>query len=236
MNSLIIDTTNLDKVLKKIATAVQHYNRDAGSVRLIGASKTRDASVIRAFHEAGLTDFGENYLDEALKKQTLLGDLDIQWHFIGHIQSNKTKLIAQHFHWVHSVDRLKIAQRLNTHKEELNNSTLASQLNILLQVNLDHEQSKSGVRPEELLTLAENVSKLSNIKLRGLMAIPKPRKQFEEQQNCVTRLVTLQQELNQKLGLSLDTLSVGMSNDLEAAISAGSTMVRIGTDLFGQRN
>ena len=236
MNSLITDTTNLDKILKKIATAMQRYDRDTDSVRLIGASKTRDAAVVRAFHAAGLHDFGENYLDEALKKQILLVDLDIKWHFIGHIQSNKTKLIAQHFHWVHSVDRLKIAQRLDAHKEELNNSGLSHELNILLQVNLDQEHSKSGVNPQELLTLAESVTKLSNIKLRGLMAIPKPRENFEEQQNCVTRLATLQQELNQKLGLALDTLSVGMSNDLEAAICSGSTMVRIGTDLFGQRN
>tara|TARA_B110000116_G_C16754361_1_gene545025 strand:+ start:343 stop:951 length:609 start_codon:yes stop_codon:yes gene_type:complete len=195
----------------------------------LAVSKTKTAADIRAAFAAEQRHFGENYLQEALEKQQQLVGLNIVWHFIGPIQSNKTGALAEHFQWVHSVDRLKIARRLS--EQRLKHLPA---LNICLQVNLDNEASKSGVTLAELPALADAVAKLPHLKLRGLMAIPAPRSDVNEQQQSLERLQQALKQLNQQ-GYTLDTLSMGMSGDLEAAIAAGSTMVRIGTDIFGAR-
>ena len=232
MNSLITNTENLALVEQRIRAAEKTSGRSNNSVQLIGASKKHSAMTAQHFFAAGLKNFGENYVDEAIAKQSELTHLDITWHFIGPIQSNKTKAIAQNFSWVHSVDRWKIAQRLNQHRAS---QALPEALNILIQVNLDNEASKHGVSIEELPSLAKAIGELEHLTLRGLMAIPKPQPSFDTQRHSLMRLQTLQTQLNQTLPVHLDTLSAGMSSDLEAAIAAGSTMVRIGTDLFGQR-
>lgn len=190
-------------------------------------SKTKPASAIREIHAAGVHDFGENYLQEALTKQQALSDLPLIWHFIGPIQSNKTKAIAEHFDWVHSVDRLKIAQRLSEQRP----AGLAP-LNICLQVNVSGEDSKSGCTPADLPALAKAVAALPNLRLRGLMAIPEPTEDRATQEAAFASL----RKLQEGLGLGLDTLSMGMSHDLEAAIAQGATWVRIGTALFGARD
>ncbi|MCP1641658.1 pyridoxal phosphate enzyme (YggS family) [Pseudomonas citronellolis] len=190
-------------------------------------SKTKPAADIREAHAAGLDDFGENYLQEALGKQVELADLALTWHFIGPIQSNKTRPIAEHFHWVHSVDRLKVAERLSAQRP-----ADLPPLNVCLQVNVSGEDSKSGCAPEELPALARAVAALPNLKLRGLMAIPEPTEDIAAQRAAFARL----RELLTALNLGLDTLSMGMSHDLEAAIAEGATWVRIGTALFGARD
>lgn len=235
-NQLQINTSTLDRIIQRIHEAERKANREIGSSLLVGASKAQDSQTIHAFHMAGLHDFGENYLNEAIEKIHALSNLNIYWHYIGSIQSNKTSAIAQHFDWVHTVDRLKIAQRLSRHlNEHLEVSGESKTLNILLQVNLDDEQSKKGVTLDRLEDLTQAISALPHLQLRGLMSIPKPRKHYDDQLQSHLQLASLKDQLNQNLNLSLDTLSMGMSNDLEAAISAGSTMVRIGTDLFGKR-
>ncbi len=219
----------LNNVQNRIVAACEQADRDENSVQLIGASKTKPANMIRDFFDLGLTNFGENYLNEAIEKQKQLADLNITWHYIGQIQSNKTKLIANHFDWVHGVDRLKTAQRLNDQ-----NSTEKS-LNILIQINLDNEASKAGIPLNEALSLSKHINKLPNISLRGFMALPKSRENFAEQKACLVKLKHLLDDINQDLDINLDTISAGMSNDLEAAICAGTTMVRVGSDLFGAR-
>jgi len=196
-------------------------------VGLLAVSKTKPASDLREAFSAGLRDFGENYLQEALGKQTELSDLPLIWHFIGPIQSNKTRAIAENFAWVHSVDRLKIAQRLSEQRP-----ADLPPLNICIQVNVSGEASKSGCTPEDLPALAQAISALPNLRLRGLMAIPEPTEDSDEQNAAFAAVRTLQDQLN----LPLDTLSMGMSHDLEAAIAQGATWVRIGTALFGARN
>ncbi len=218
--------TNIAKVRTRIREAAQAVARDPDEVQLLAVSKTQSAGAIRAASEAGLRDFGENYLQEALEKQAELTDLPLFWHFIGPIQSNKTKLIAEHFDWVHSVDRLKIAQRLSDQRP----GHLAP-LNICLQVNVSGEASKSGCEPQEVYELAHAITALPRLRLRGLMAIPEPTDDPAEQRAAFARLRHLQTELQ----LDLDTLSMGMSQDLEAAIAEGATWVRIGTALFGAR-
>ena len=231
-----IDTSTLPKLQQKIQVAETNSGREVGSSLLIGASKTQNDVIIRAFYHEGLQHFGENYLNEAVEKINTLSDLMITWHYIGGIQSNKTKAIAENFDWVHTVDRLKIGQRLNKHfGNYCKNAGSNRKLNVLLQVNLDDEPRKNGVAPENAEVLADELSKLEHLQLRGLMSIPKARDSYQEQVDCHKRLASLQEQLNQKLGLNLDTLSAGMSQDLEAAIAAGSTMIRIGTDLFGKR-
>ena len=218
---------NIAKVGVRIREAAQASQRDCSSVGLLAVSKTKPAAAIREAHAAGLHDFGENYLQEALDKQTLLADLPLTWHFIGPIQSNKTRPIAEHFAWVHSVDRLKIAERLSAQRPaEL------PPLNICLQVNVSGEASKSGCHPDELLALAQAVTRLPNLRLRGLMTIPEPTDDVAQQRAAFARLRALRDGLN----LDLDTLSMGMSHDLEAAIAEGATWVRIGTALFGERD
>lgn len=198
-------------------------------VQLLAVSKAQPVAAIREAYQVGVRLFGENYLQEALDKQRQLTDLNIEWHFIGPIQSNKTQLIAQHFAWVQSVDRLKIAQRLNDARPD----NLPA-LQICLQVNISGEASKSGVGPADLAELAAAVSKLPRLQLRGLMAIPAPtqdvqlqNKQFSQVRQCYEQL--------QEIGFNLDTLSMGMSEDFESAILQGATMVRIGAGLFGVR-
>ncbi len=218
---------NLSAISARIASAAQAAGRDPASVQLLAVSKTKPASAIREIHAAGVRDVGENYLQEALTKQQALSDLPLIWHFIGPIQSNKTKAIAEHFDWVHSVDRLKIAQRLSEQRP----AGLAP-LNICLQVNVSGEDSKSGCAPADLPALAKAVAALPNLQLRGLMAIPEPTDDRAAQEAAFATL----RQLQESLGLGLDTLSMGMSHDLEAAIAQGATWVRIGTALFGARD
>ena len=218
--------TNIAKVGTRIREAAQAAERDPDEVLLLAVSKTQPAEAIREASEAGLHDFGENYLQEALEKQAELADLPLVWHFIGPIQSNKTKLIAEHFDWVHSVDRLKIAQRLSDQRPDH-----LAPLNLCLQVNVSGEASKSGCEPQEAQELAQTIAALPRLRLRGLMAIPEPTDDPAEQRAAFARLRQLQAELQ----LDLDTLSMGMSQDLEAAIAEGATWVRIGTALFGAR-
>lgn len=218
---------NISTLAERIRSAAQAVQRDPASVGLLAVSKTKPASDLREAYDAGLRDFGENYLQEALGKQAELSDLPLIWHFIGPIQSNKTRAIAEHFAWVHSVDRLKIAQRLSEQRPpEL------PPLNICIQVNVSGEASKSGCSPEDLPALAQAINALPHLKLRGLMAIPEPTDDRDEQNASFAAVSTLQAQLR----LPLDTLSMGMSHDLEAAIAQGATWVRIGTALFGARN
>ena len=199
-------------------------------VKLLAVSKTRPATEVMTLYKAGQRDFGENYLQDGLKKQHLLPHFDITCHFIGPIQSNKTRDISRYFSWVHSVDRLKIAVRLNQQRP-----VNQPPLNICLQVNIDEEESKSGFSLKELIGVIEPMLALDNIQLRGLMAIPRAEKSVSEQRASFKRLADVQAEINQRFNLELDTLSMGMSADLESAIAEGSTMVRIGTAIFGER-
>ena len=218
---------NIAKVRTRIREAAQACGRDPQTVGLLAVSKTKPAAAVREAHACGQRDFGENYLQEALNKQAELSDLALTWHFIGPIQSNKTRPIAEHFAWVHSVDRLKIAQRLSEQRP-----TQLPPLNICLQVNVSGEVSKSGCTPDELPALAKAVSQLPNLRLRGLMTIPEPTSDLAQQHAACARLRQLRDDLN----LELDVLSMGMSDDLEAAIAEGATWVRIGTALFGARD
>ena len=218
---------NLSALAERIDSAARAVGRDPASIQLLAVSKTKPASAIREIHAAGVRDVGENYLQEALTKQGELRDLPLIWHFIGPIQSNKTKAIAEHFDWVHSVDRLKIAQRLSEQRP-----AGLPPLNICLQVNVSGEDSKSGCAPADLPALANAVATLPNLRLRGLMAIPEPTEDRAEQEAAFASL----RQLQERLGLGLDTLSMGMSHDLEAAIAQGATWVRIGTALFGARS
>ncbi|MDD1626189.1 MAG: YggS family pyridoxal phosphate-dependent enzyme [Methylococcaceae bacterium] len=219
--------TRLNHILAQIRQAEITYNRKPGSVQLLAVSKTKTAKDIAAAYQAGQRHFGESYCQEALKKQQELGAYDITWHFIGPVQSNKTKALATHFAWVHSIDSLKIAKRLSDQRP----GTLPP-LNICLQVNISGEQSKSGITLDELPQLCDLVAALPNIKLRGVMAVPMPEDDFDLQRQPYKTLY----EAVAKLGNpELDTYSFGMSGDLNAAIAEGATIVRIGTALFGAR-
>ncbi|KII34340.1 hypothetical protein NL64_07710 [Pseudomonas fluorescens] len=218
---------NISLVSSRIHAATLAANRAENSVQLLAVSKTKPAQALREAYAAGLRDFGENYLQEALGKQLELADLPLIWHFIGPIQSNKTRAIAEHFDWVHSVDRLKIAQRLSEQRP-----ADLPPLNICIQVNVSGEASKSGCAPADLPALANAISELPRLKLRGLMAIPEPTEDRAAQDAAFAAVQSLQTSLN----LPLDTLSMGMSHDLESAIAMGATWVRIGTALFGARD
>lgn len=218
---------NILHVSSRIQAATKAARRDENSVQLLAVSKTKPAEALREAYAAGLRDFGENYLQEALGKQLELADLPLIWHFIGPIQSNKTRSIAEHFAWVHSVDRLKIAQRLSEQRP-----ADLPPLNICIQVNVSGEASKSGCTPQDLPALAQAISALPRLKLRGLMAIPEPTNDRAEQDAAFAAV----QKLQASLDLPLDTLSMGMSHDLESAIAQGATWVRIGTALFGARD
>ena len=222
-------TENYKELVSQIKQFCKDSGRESTEVTLLAVSKTRSADEIRQAYHQGLCCFGENYVQEAVDKIVELADLPIEWHFIGPLQSNKTRQVAENFSWVHSVDRLKIAKRLSEQRP----ANLPA-LNICLQVNIDDEQSKSGCHPDEALELARQITELPNLKLRGLMAIPAPTEDSALQHLAFKAVAELSEKLKQE-GLLLDTLSMGMSSDLEAAIAEGSTMVRVGTALFGAR-
>lgn len=219
----------LQAVNSRLRQAESEAGRASGSVALIAVSKTQPAAAIRAAYGAGQLAFGENYLQEALEKMAELQSLPLQWHFIGPIQSNKTRPIAEHFAWVHGVDRLKIAQRLS----EARPANLPP-LDICIEVNVSGEASKGGVAPAELPALADAIAALPRLRLRGLMAIPAPTNDIALQRRQFRMLRELSESLQQH-GLALDTLSMGMSEDFPAAIAEGATFVRIGTAIFGPR-
>lgn len=224
---------NLSQVHARLAHAEAQARRPAGSVMLLAVSKTCPAEAVRSAYAAGQTAFGENYVQEALDKISALADLrpQLQWHLIGPLQANKTRAVAEQFDWVHAVDRLKIAQRLSEQRP-----AHLPALNLCVQVNISAEASKSGLHPAELPALAQAVAQLPRVRLRGLMAIPEPAETFEAQCLPHRRLHALFTQLRQLPGLAgLDTLSMGMSADLEAAVQEGATLVRVGTAVFGLR-
>jgi len=227
MNTLIAD--NIARVRAQMAAACQSAGRAPGSVQLLAVSKTWSADAVRTAHATGQIDFGENYIQEAVDKITALRDLPLVWHCIGPIQSNKTRLVAEHFDWVHSIDRLKIAQRLSEQRPEH-----LPPLQVCIQVNVDGGETKSGVSPQDLPALAQAVAALPRLQLRGLMTIPEPA-ETEAQMRAVHRQAKDLFEQLRTQGLPLDTLSMGMSADMAAAIAEGSTLVRVGTAIFGQR-
>lgn len=220
---------NLISINDRISRYERHYSRDAQSVRLLAVSKTKPITAIMDAHNAGQRDFGENYLDEALEKINQTRAFDCNWHFIGHIQSNKSRAVAENFTWVHTLDREKIAKRLSAQRPEY-----LPPINCCIQVNIDAESSKSGVSAEELPSLLENISGLPQLRIRGLMVIPAARKTIESQREVFRRTRALFEELSLQYP-HFDTLSMGMSADMEAAIAEGSTIVRIGTAVFGSR-
>jgi len=222
---------NLKTVRERINMAESKYHRPPNSVKLIAVSKTKPVEAVLSAIELGQTVFGENYVQEAIAKIEQINQSALEWHFLGPIQSNKTRLIANSFNWVHSVDRLKIAQRLNEHRDKN-----LPKLNICLQVNISQEESKAGVLEKELNELLEAVLELSQLNVRGFMAIPRKTVEFEEQRQVFRNLRQLKERAENELGVEFDTLSMGMSADLEAAIAEGATHVRVGTDIFGARN
>ena len=231
---MVISNERLQAVQADIKKAVtkrdtEHIVNQTGEVTLLAVSKAQTAEKLREAYEAGQTKFGENYLQEALNKQAELADLNIEWHFIGPIQSNKTQLIAQHFTWVHGVDRLKIAQRLSDARP-----ADLPPLQICLQVNISGETSKSGVTPNELLDLVRTVCALPKLTLRGLMTIPEPTDDEALQHQQFKQMRDLLNDLN-KQGFALNTRSMGMSSDYKVAIEEGATIIRVGSAIFGAR-
>jgi len=222
-------TENLRVIRDLLAKACIDAGRGDSTVKLLAVSKKQPISAILAAAEAGQRDFGENFVQEALGKIAAAGRNDLIWHFIGHLQTNKTRTVATHFDWVHTVDRLKIAQRLSSQRP-----AEMDDLNICLQVNIDNEAAKSGVPADEVLALATSIAKLPRIRLRGLMCLPENRSDGQGQRVPFARLRELLELLKQD-GLEVDTLSMGMSGDYAAAIAEGSTIVRIGTAIFGAR-
>jgi PLP dependent protein len=221
--------SNMQAVRDTIAQAARSAQRRSEDVTLLAVSKAHPATALRKAFEAGQRIFGESYLQEALDKISALRDLPLEWHYIGPIQSNKTRAIAENFSWVHSVDRLKIAERLSAQRPQN-----LPPLNVCIQVNVSGEDSKGGVAPGAAEELAHAVARLPQLRLRGLMAIPAPAEGLEQQRKPFASLRKLLQQLNGQ-GLALDTLSMGMSHDLEAAILEGATIVRVGTAIFGAR-
>ncbi len=220
---------NIRRVQARILESCRKTGRRAGDVHLLVVSKTFDADAVRQAHAAGQTAFGENYIQEAVDKIQALRHLPLEWHCIGPIQSNKTRLVAEHFDWVHTIDRLKIAQRLSEQRP-----VHLAPLQVCIQVNVDGGASKSGVDASEALALAQAVAALPRLRLRGLMCIPDPAPDFVAACAVFAGARTLFDEIK-LAGVPLDTLSMGMSGDLEAAIASGSTMVRVGSAIFGQR-
>ena len=220
-------TDHLAQIVERVARAAQRSGRSADDVTIIAVSKGHTAAAIAAAHSAGVRHFGESYVQEALPKMTELEQLPITWHFVGKLQTNKTRQVAEHFDWVHTVDRDRIAERLNEQRPPF-----ASPLNVLIQVNQGDEAQKSGAAPPEVAALARTVLALPRLALRGLMTLPPqsgdPARWFRELAALRTRLVGD--------GIALDTLSMGMSADFEAAIAAGANFVRIGTAIFGPRH
>ena len=222
--------SRIESVRNNITQAISKFARTENSVQLLAVSKTRTPDEITTAYNCGQTCFGESYLQEALQKIEHLKDVAIEWHFIGKIQSNKTRQIAENFDWVHSVDKLKHAQRLNDQRPDS-----MSPLNICLQINIDNEESKGGVDPEDAAELIQQVNQLPRIQLKGLMAIPSPTDDLDKQRVPFRKLRELRDRLTTD-NMRLETLSMGMSGDIEAAIAEGSTIVRVGTAIFGPRN
>jgi pyridoxal phosphate enzyme (YggS family) len=220
---------NLQRIQIRIANACKQAGRAPESVALLAVSKTFGADAVAQAHAAGQTAFGENYIQEAVEKIAVLAHLPLQWHCIGPIQSNKTRQVAEHFDWVHTIDRLKIAQRLSEQRP----ADLAP-LQVCIQVNVDGGPTKSGVAPVDALALAQAVAALPRLCVRGLMCIPEPATDFIAACAVFSRARHLFDQIN-STGMALDTLSMGMSDDLEAAIASGSTMVRVGSAIFGAR-
>lgn len=224
----------LHKLREQIHVLEERYRRPAGSVQLLAVSKKQPVAALKEAMAAGQYCFGESYLQEGLEKQLQLAkeasDHTIEWHFIGPLQSNKTRGVAEHFDWLHSLDRVKLAHRLNDQRP----TTLPS-LNVCLQVNISGEASKSGLSPENVFKAAAELSDLPRLRLRGLMAIPAPEPDPGEQRAVFRQLRQLLEKLNAE-GYTLDTLSMGMTHDMEAAIAEGATIVRIGTGIFGSRD
>ena len=223
-------TENFRKIQDLLAQATSRAGRPEDSVRLLAVSKGQPPAAVLEAVSVGQKAFGENFVQEAIAKIAAVGRDDLAWHFIGHLQSNKTRQVAEHFQWVHTVDRLKIAERLSRQRPYY-----ADDLNVCIQVMIDPEDDKSGVAPDELPELAGTVASLPKLKLRGLMCIPAPREGFEAQREPFRRLRLLSESLN-AAGIETDTLSMGMSDDYAAAIREGATLVRIGTALFGPRH
>lgn len=226
MNNL---NERLQQVRREVAAAERQFGREPGSVKLLAVSKTRNAGDVLALAQLGVSDFGENYVQEARAKIGQLGGHSLTWHFIGPVQSNKTRQIAEGFDWVHSVDRIKVAHRLNAARP-----ADLPPLNICIQVNIDAESTKSGIAPDEVEQLVGQILPLSRLKLRGLMALPAPTQDFAGQRSGFLRTRRLQEQLIDK-GYRLDTLSMGTTGDMRAAIAEGATIIRIGTALFGPR-
>lgn len=221
---------SISERIHNIQQQIASTARSSQTVQILAVSKGQTREAILQAYAAGIRDFGESYLQEALPKIASLATLPLTWHFLGPIQSNKTKAIAAHFSWVHSVSRLQIAERLNQQRP----LTLPP-LNICIQINLDGEATKSGIQPTEALALAQSIQQLPHLKLRGLMCIPQKISATTKQYDIFLQLYYLQQQLNQQLELSLDTLSMGMSDDFTIALQAGSTLIRLGQAIFGQR-
>ena len=221
---------NLQAVHARIAAACKAVGRAPQEARLLAVSKTWPAADVRAAAACGQRAFGENYVQEGVAKMEALADLDLEWHFIGPLQSNKTRQVAEHFAWVHTIDRLKIAERLSAQRPEH-----LPPLQVCVQVNVSGEASKSGVAPEEAAALAHAVASLPHLRLRGLMAVPEP---SDDEAHLAAQFGILRElfEALQAAGLPVDTLSMGMSHDLESAVAAGATMVRVGTAIFGARS
>ena len=222
-------SANLQAVKSRIRAAAQSAGRDAGAARLLAVSKAWPAASVRAAFAAGQRAFGENYVQEGVAKITALDDLDLEWHFIGPLQSNKTREVAGHFDWVHSLDRLRIAERLSSQRP-----AGLPPLQVCIQVNVSGEASKGGVAPDQVAALAHAVAALPGLRLRGLMAVPEPTGQAEVLRRRFALLRELLLQLNAE-GLKLDVLSMGMSDDFEIAIAEGATIVRLGTAIFGLR-
>ncbi|KAB2824111.1 YggS family pyridoxal phosphate-dependent enzyme [Aliivibrio finisterrensis] len=224
---------NINQITLQIGNSIQKCGRQPDSVQLLAVSKTKPIDLLEQAIEAGQRAFGENYVQEGVEKvqyfQSTHSNTELEWHFIGPIQSNKTRPIAEHFDWVHSIDRLKIAQRLNEQRLES-----LGKLNVLIQVNISSEESKSGTTSEDVMALAAAINEMPNLTLRGLMSIPANVSNYDEQLAAFTQLASIQNQLRAQYP-QVDTLSMGMSGDMNAAIEAGSTMVRIGTAIFGAR-
>ena len=217
-------------LLERLRSAEYHFDKASESVQLIAVSKTYPADHVRAVAELGQLHFGENQLQDAMRKIPVLANLGLIWHFIGPIQSNKCRDVARYFHWVHSVDRFKIADRLSQLRP-----AGSQPLNVLLQVNIQDEATKAGVAPEGIAKSAEAVASRTNIRLRGLMAIPAPETGMDRQREVFRYMRHLLHQTNHTLGLQMDCLSMGMTDDMEAAVAEGATHVRIGTAIFGPR-
>jgi pyridoxal phosphate enzyme (YggS family) len=222
-------TENFRKIQDLLAKAAADAGRSADQVRLLAVSKKKPAEAVLEAHAAGQRDFGENFVQEAVEKIAAVAREDAIWHFIGHLQTNKTKAVARHFQWVHTVDRLKIARRLSAQRP-----SDAGDLNVCIEVNIDAETSKSGVMAAQVMDLAVAVADLPRLRLRGLMCLPAIRRDFAEQLQPFARLRALLESLNES-GMQLDTLSMGMTADYAAAIQEGATIIRIGTAIFGAR-